>query len=106
MPPSRRAISAPRSRLMLRLLEIPQIGRRLSLSGGHQVAVTAYEVCFAGDADMVVALGANGLVPNRLLGLHAPDLAGHGPWAGQRMIDRGDLIINDFLLVPPRLRGG
>jgi len=57
MPPSRRAISASRSRLMLRLLEIPQIGGRLSLAGGHQVAVTAHEVRLADDADMVVALG-------------------------------------------------
>src|SRR5262245_48357735 len=68
-----------------RLLEISQIGRRLVLLGGHQVAIRAHHVDLLPDADMFIALGTNGLDPDRIA--HAMVALDDRPRTGQRMVD-------------------
>src|SRR5262245_58084616 len=73
-----------------RLLEISQIRRRLVLLGGHQVAIRAHHVDLFADADMLVALGTNGLDPDR--SAHAMVALDDGPGTGQRMVDGRDFV--------------
>src|SRR5579863_3867184 len=49
--------------LPLRLLEIPQVRRRLVFLRRHQVAVAAEEIADAANFDVAVALGADFLDP-------------------------------------------
>src|SRR5215475_5283700 len=76
---------------LLLLVEMPQIGRRLSLPERHQQAVAAQHVLLAADADMDIALGADRLHPDRLA------LATHGlenrPRPGEGVIGHGDLVV-------------
>src|ERR1700730_17245323 len=86
-----RASPTSRPSSLLRLVEIFQIRRLLSLLGGHQVAIRAHHKVLPVDADMRVALGATGLDPDRIV---HPDVAlVHRPRAGERMVDRGDVVM-------------
>ena len=53
-----RLLKATCQRLLLRPLEISQIGRRLVLAGGHEVTVRAEEVAVLADEHIIVVLGA------------------------------------------------
>src|SRR5262245_28408930 len=53
----------PFAALLSRLIEIPQIRRRLVLARWHQHAITAQIIEFAADADQRRAIGAIGLNP-------------------------------------------
>src|ERR1700730_1281359 len=80
-------------RLLPRLVEIPQIGRGLALLGGHELAVAAHEVGFLADEDILIALDADVLHPDRIaLAVIAPR---DGPGARQGVIDGRDLIPQD-----------
>src|SRR5262245_14289583 len=71
--------------------EISEVGRLLSLLGGHQQAVAADHVVLLADLHVVVALAAYGLNPQRLrIGIAAIGLA-HRPWPGQGIVDYGDV---------------
>src|SRR5262249_59666721 len=50
-------------RSLLRLFEIPQVGRRLVLACRHQETVRAQHVTVLADADMRIVLGADLLAP-------------------------------------------
>src|SRR5262245_62381986 len=76
-----------------RLLEISQIGRRLVLLGGHQVAVRAHHVDLFPDADMLVPLGTNGLEPYRIA--HAMIALDDCPGTGERMVDGCDFVLEN-----------
>src|SRR5260370_39003338 len=73
-----------------RLLEVFQIRGWLVLLGGHQIAVRAQEIVLLADGDVVIVLGTIVLVPDRIV--LAAKLLGHRPRAGQRIVDRGDLV--------------
>src|SRR5262247_3528190 len=76
--------------LLPRLLEISQVRRRLVFLGGHQVAVRAEEIVLVPDRDVMVVLGTVVLVPDRIV--VATIFLGDGPGAGQRIVDRRDLV--------------
>jgi hypothetical protein len=81
--------------LLLRLFEISQIRRRLVLLGGHQVAVSAEEIALLADFDITVALGTDFLDPFRPFDRHTSICLGDRPWTRQRVVDRGDLVVED-----------
>src|SRR5262245_62479229 len=82
-----------RSPLLSRLIEIFQVGSRLILPSGHQVAVLADVIILLADRDVMVALGADILEPDRLA--FPPVVLGHGTRAGQRVVDGRDLVVQD-----------
>src|SRR5262249_18416027 len=60
------------SSLWPRLVEVPQIRRRLVLLGRHQIAVRADDVVLVADAHVGVVLGAEILAPERMRFAAAP----------------------------------
>src|SRR5215467_3396544 len=79
-----------------RLFEVAQIRWRLVLLGWHEVAVPAHEVDFIPDGDMHVVFGANlFLPPDRLLGLRATVVLDDDPGARERVVDRGNLVVQN-----------
>src|SRR5262245_2196480 len=71
--------------------EISEVGRPLSLLGGHQQAVAADHVVFLADLHVIVALAAYFLDPHGLrIGLAAIGLA-HRPRPRQGIVDHGDV---------------
>src|SRR5215470_11498782 len=76
-----------------RLLEISQVGRRLVLLCRHQVAVRAHHIDLLPDADMLVALGTNGLDPDRTA--HAMVALDDRPGTGQSMVDGRDFVLEN-----------
>src|SRR5450631_3944751 len=89
------AMATMRAWRILRSLEIFQVGRRLALSGGHQIAVGAQEIVLLADDQLVVALGAISLGPARTRILAAPKGLVHAPRPGQGMIEHGDLVMQN-----------
>src|SRR5262245_450398 len=79
------------SRSIARLIELLQIRRRLALPGRHQKAVRTAEIALLADDDVIIGLGAEIFRPERI-GL-AVVVALHGPRAGQGIVDRGDLVM-------------
>src|SRR5215470_5979722 len=79
--------------LLLRLLEVAQIGRRLVLPGGHEITVRAQEVVLLTDDHVIVVFGAVVLVPDAVG--NVPIAFGHGPGARQRVVDGRDLVVQD-----------
>src|SRR5712671_2736014 len=73
--------------------EIAQIWRRLAAFGGHQQPLGAQVVGLAADLDMAVAFGADPLAPDRPLPLLANVALLHRPGARQRIVDGGDLVV-------------
>src|SRR5215510_9205046 len=74
------------------LVEIAQIGRRLVLPGRHQVAVRAQKIVLAADDDVQIALGTDGLAPDRLRILVTTVALVHRPRTDQGMVDDGNVI--------------
>src|SRR5207248_8873255 len=77
-------------------IEIAEVGRRLVLAGGHQFAIAAEEVVLVADDDMHVALGAVVLAPAHIA--VAAEILGDRPWAGQRVVDRRQLGVEDVCI--------
>src|SRR5579871_4721865 len=76
------------------LPEVAQIRWRLVLLGGHQQAVAAEVIDLLADADVNVALAADLMAePDRSLGLHAPVRLVDDPRPRQRVICRGDVVM-------------
>ncbi len=84
----------------LRLLEIPQIRRRLVLPGGHQQAVRAQVVVLLADDDIHVALGAENLAPVRTRIRVAPKGLVDAPGPRQGVVEHGDLVMQKVRIVP------
>src|SRR3984957_16245593 len=85
--------AVPRS--LPRLIEIARVGRRLPFLGRHQIAVAAHVVGVLADGEPGIVLGADELLPDRLsIGAAAVALGG-GPRTRERMIDGGDLVVED-----------
>src|ERR1700730_12008984 len=55
------------------------------------MAIGAEHINFRPDAHMLIALGANGLDPDRTA--RAMVVLGHGPRTGQRIVDRRDFVV-------------
>ena len=53
-------------RLFLRLLKISQVGRRLILSGRHEITIPAQEIIMLADVDVMIVLVAIVLYPSNL----------------------------------------
>jgi hypothetical protein len=88
--------------------EIPQIRRRLVLFGRHEQTVTAQKVDFFADVDVNIVFRAHGfLPPDRLPGLGAAVIFGNRPRSRERVIERGDFIMQhvrvDLVEVDPLL---
>src|SRR5713101_6888423 len=79
--------------LLPRLVEKSQIRRRLILPHRHQIAVSAQEIVLLADDDMLVALGANRLAPDRAFFCIAKVLLDNGPRTRQSIVDDGNFII-------------
>src|ERR1700681_703263 len=78
------------------LVEVTQIRRRLVLAGRHQNAVAAEEIDLLVDRDQAAALRAIGLVPFGMLVIGVAQIfLVHGPRPRQRMVDHGDLVMQD-----------
>src|SRR5215813_10308594 len=76
-------------------LEMPQVGRRLTLLRRHQEAVGTEEVALLADGDVIVVLRTQIFAPERML-LGRPAVAlRHRPWPRQRVVDDGDLVAQD-----------
>src|SRR5260370_15819563 len=81
------------SQSSLRLVEVPQLRRRLILSGRHEGPVRALEEALAANEDVLVVLAAMILDPDRIaVALVAP---GHRPGARQGVVVHGDLVAPD-----------
>src|SRR5262249_49870387 len=85
--------------LLLRLIEISKIRRRLVLLGGHQKAVGAQVVVFVADDDLAVAFGAGAFAPGRAQIRIAPKRLVDAPRPRQRVIEDGDLVMEDVRIV-------
>ena len=48
-------------------IEVPQVGSRLILLGGHQRAIRTQKIELAANRDVIVALDARGSIPIRIL---------------------------------------
>src|ERR1700730_5336281 len=84
--------------LLLRLIEISQIGRSLTLLCRHDQAVGAEKVGLALDPDMIVVLHAVVLDPPRTRVGAAAIVFGHGPGTCQGMVEDGDFVVDDVWL--------
>src|SRR5580693_7530232 len=86
-------LTGPWAPSIRRPLEISQVRRRLVALARHQHAVGAEEIVLLADQDMVIVLRAVPLEPD-LPGV-APVGLGDGPWPGQRVVDGGDLVVQN-----------
>src|ERR1700730_8263564 len=82
-----------------RLLEVSQIGWRLILLGGHQEAISAQEIVFRADDDLVVALGAESLAPVRMRIGVAPKGLVDAPGPRQGVVEHGDLVMKEVRII-------
>ena len=82
--------------LLLRRLEITQIGRCLILLGRHQEPIPALEIVFLADDDLGVVLGIIKLGPFRtqIRIVHVSFV--HSPRLRQSMVDRCDFVMKDI----------
>src|SRR5262249_13904136 len=85
-------------RSLLRLLEIAQVRRRLVLLDRHQQAVGAEEIRLVADADHGIVQGADGAGPARPRVGIARRLLEDDPRLAQRVIEHGDLVVDDVLV--------
>ena len=73
------------------------------------MAVPAQKIAFLADFDVMIALGANFLDPLRLLGRQTRIFFRNGPRPRQRVVNRGDLVVEDARIglvgVNPLLEG-
>src|SRR4029077_3792567 len=82
------------SSLLARLIEVPQIWRRLVLPGGHQPTVGAEEIAVVADARHRVVPCAGFRVPEGArLGI-ARGLLGDRPGPRQRIVEHRDLVVD------------
>src|SRR5260370_5129557 len=82
---------------LLRSIEVPQVRRRLVLLGGHQEPVGTEKIDVLVDADVNIAFGAETLVkPDWFIAHDAPKGPIDHPWPGQRMVDRGDVVVQQI----------
>src|SRR5712692_7229722 len=76
--------------------EVPQVRRRLVLFGGHEQTVPAQEIDLIADGNVNIVFRAHGLLPpDRLFGWGAAIVFGDRPRASERMIERGDFVVQD-----------
>ena len=82
--------------LLLRRLEITQIGRRLILLGRHQEPIPAQEIVFLADDNLGVVLGIVKLGPCRtkIRIVHVSFV--HSPGLRQSMVNRRDFVMKDI----------
>jgi hypothetical protein len=85
--------------LLLRLIEISQIGRPLTLLCRHDHAFGAEKVGLFLDPDVAVVLHAVVLDPPRMPVGAAAIVLGHRPRMRQGMIEDGDFVMDDVRLV-------
>src|SRR3954453_11594522 len=90
--------AAPRASLPRWLVEQPQIRCRLVLARGHQQPVEADEIAFAPNGQVAVLLVADVLGPDRLFA--APVAPRNRPRPCERMIDDGDLVVEQIMIIP------
>src|SRR5215475_9346999 len=77
--------------------EIAGVRGRLVFARRHQIAIAGEEVVFLADNDMIVVLAALILRPQDVA--LAPVRLQHRPWPGQRVVDGGDLITKQVLVL-------
>src|SRR5262245_55813714 len=78
---------------MARLVEVPQVRRRLARAAWPELAVDPNVVGLSFDEDVVVVLGAAVLDPHSIT--RAIVAARHRPGPGQRIVVGGDLVTQD-----------
>src|ERR1700680_3820206 len=81
----------PASRRLIPGLEVSQIGRRLVLAGGHEVAVAAAIVGLLADLDQLLVARAIIFLPDR--GRVAPVGLQNRPGTRIGIVDQGDLVV-------------
>src|SRR6202023_1704527 len=92
------SLLATRYSLLLRLLEIPRVGRLLALARGHQQAVGAQEIVLLADGHVAVAFRADEFGPiGPRVGI-ADIGPGHRPRPRQGMIKHRDLVVHEALV--------
>src|SRR5262245_17477612 len=62
---------------LLARVEVPHVRRCLILLGGHQVTISAEEINFSADLDMIVIFRTDDLTPHRLSGWNTTVALGH-----------------------------
>ena len=77
--------------------EIAGVRGRLAFARWHQIAIAGEEVEFLSDNDVIVVLAALILRPEDVA--LAPERLQHRPWPGQRVVDGGDLITKQVLVL-------
>src|SRR5215471_4081286 len=77
--------------------EVAGVRGRLVLARRHQIAIAGEEVEFLADNDVVVVLAALILRPEDVA--LAPERLQHRPWPGQRVVDGGDLITKQIIVL-------
>src|SRR5437879_5623014 len=78
------------------LIEIPQIGGRLTLAGGQQFAVGAFEIKLVADFGQESDPGAIFLAPDRVIvGVMSVGF-GHAPRPREGIVDRRDLVVQQL----------
>src|SRR5579871_5589097 len=83
--------------LLPRLLEIAQVRRRLVLLGGHQKPVAGNEIILLADKHVMIGLTAIVVLPQFVA--VAPVGLRDRPRPRQRVVDRGDLIVQEIRIV-------
>src|SRR5882672_5511198 len=77
--------------------EIAGVRGRLVFARRHQIAIAGEEVEFLADNDVIVVLAALILSPKDVA--LAPERLQHRPRPGQRVVDGGDLIMKQVLVL-------
>src|SRR5882672_3355880 len=84
---------------LLRLREIPQIGRQLPLPGRHQIPLPAHQIVFLAEGDVAGALQASCPAPVWIFFRTAPVRLVDGPRLRQRAIEHGDHVVQKVRIV-------
>jgi hypothetical protein len=75
-------------------------GRQLSLPGGHQETVGAQEIVLVADDDVGIVFSADVFAPpDWLLGRDPTIGLHHGPGARERVVDRGDVVVEEVRVI-------
>ena len=85
------------------VLEVFQVRRLLILLRWHQIAVSAQEIDFLSDSDVVVSLFAGVVDPVAIRGLPAKGLF-HRPGMREGVVDGGDVVVKQFLVLLVAIR--